>query len=261
MTRWPNVETVTDESHRAELSIIHAIVSDFGERRITTKMEVGAEIDDDLRPSAASADTSIVFVVDDDASVRESLESLICQAGWRPETFKSAQEFLSRERVLVPSCLILDIELPGFDGLDLQERLAADRKDLPIIFVTGHGDVSRTVQAMKAGAFDFFAKPFCVDALLSAIRQAIEVSRTALDLEMKTSGLRDRFASLSRREREVMAGVVSGLSNKQVAMELGISETTVKAHRGQVMRKMKADSLAGLVKMAAALRVSPAAQD
>jgi FixJ family two-component response regulator len=256
MTQWPQRETVTDESYSAELSTIHPVVSGFDMAQITTKMDGGAAIHDAARSSATSADASLVFVVDDDASVRGSLESLICEAGWRPETFKSAQEFLSRKRVLVPSCLILDMELPGFNGLDLQKRLAADRKDMPIIFVTGHGDLPRTVQAMKAGAFDFFAKPICVEALLSAIRQAIERSRTTLDHEVEMSGLRDRLTSLSRRERQVMALVVSGLSNKQVASELGISEITVKVHRGQAMRKMKAGSLAGLVKMAVALRVS-----
>ena len=258
MTRWPHQETVTDEFYRAELSTIDPVVSDFDMPRITTKMDAGAAIHDGVRSSASSADTSIVFVVDDDVSVRESLELLICRAGWQPETFESAQEFLCRERVLVPSCLILDIELPGFNGLDLQKRLAANRKEMPIIFVTGHSDIARTVQAMKAGAFDFFAKPFCVDALLSAIRQAIARSRTALDHEVEISGLRDRFASLSRREREVMALVVSGLLNKLVGFELGISEITVKAHRGQVMQKMKADSFADLVKMAAKLGLAPA---
>ncbi len=159
----------------------------------------------------------------------------------------------------MPSCLVLDIALPGLNGLDLQKRLAADREDMPIIFVTDHSDVAITVQAMKAGAFDFLAKPFCDDALLSAVRQAIERSRTRLDHEAKIRGLRDCYTSLSRREREVMALVVSGLLNKQVGFELGISEITVKAHRGQVMRKMKAGSLAGLVKMAVKLHVSPAA--
>jgi FixJ family two-component response regulator len=202
--------------------------------------------------------TPIVFVVDDDVSVRESLESLISNAGWQPETFESAQEFLSRPRVLVPSCLVLDVTLPGLNGLDLQKRVAVDRTDMPIIFITGYGDVPMTVQAMKAGAVEFLTKPFGDDALLSAIRQSLERSRTALDYEAKIRGLRDRYASLSRREREVMALVVRGLLNKQVGFELGISEITVKAHRGKVMRKMKARSLADLVNMAARLGLAPA---
>jgi FixJ family two-component response regulator len=202
--------------------------------------------------------TPIVFVVDDDVSVRESLESLISNAGWQPETFESAQEFLSRPRVLVPSCLVLDVTLPGLNGLDLQKRVAVDRTDMPIIFITGYGDVPMTVQAMKAGAVEFLTKPFGDDALLSAIRQSLERSRTALDYEAKIRGLRDRYASLSRREREVMALVVRGLLNKQVGFELGISEITVKAHRGKVMRKMEADSLADLVTMAASIRIAPA---
>ena len=259
MTRWPHRETVTDQSQGVELPTIHMVVPNCGMPRITTKMDAGVAVHDGVRSSAMSQGTPIVFVVDDDVSVRESLELLICNAGWQPETFESAQEFLCRERVLVPSCLVLDIALPGLNGLDLQKRLAADRKDMPIIFVTDHGDVAMTVQAMKAGAFDFLTKPFCDDALLSAVRQAIERSRTALDHEVEIRGLRDRYTSLSRREREVMALVVSGLLNKQVGFELGISEITVKAHRGQVMRKMKAGSLADLVKMAVKLRVSPAA--
>ena len=259
MTRWPHRETVTDQSQGVELPTIHTVVPNCGMPRITTKMDAGVAVHDGVRSSAMSQGTPIVFVVDDDVSVRESLELLICNAGWQPETFESAQEFLCRERVLVPSCLVLDIALPGLNGLDLQKRLAADRKDMPIIFVTDHGDVAMTVQAMKAGAFDFLTKPFCDDALLSAVRQAIERSRTALDHEVEIRGLRDRYTSLSRREREVMALVVSGLLNKQVGFELGISEITVKAHRGQVMRKMKAGSLADLVKMAEKLRVSPAA--
>ena len=201
--------------------------------------------------------TPIVFVVDDDVSVRESLESLIRCAGWEPETFASAQEFLSRPRVLAPSCLVLDVTLPDLNGLDLQERIAADRIDMPIIFITGYGDVSMTVQAMKAGAVEFLTKPFGDDVLLSAIRHAIERSRIALAHEAEMRALRDRHASLSRREREVMALVVSGLLNKQVGGELGISEITVKAHRGRVMRKMKAGSLADLVNMAARLRLAP----
>ena len=201
--------------------------------------------------------TPIVFVVDDDISVRESLELLIRCAGWQPETFASAQEFLARPRLLVPSCLVLDVTLPGLNGLDLQKRIAVDRIDMPIIFITGHGDVPTTVQAMKAGAVEFLTKPFGDDVLLSAIRHAIERSRAALGHEAEMQVLRDRYASLTPREREVMALVASGLLNKQVGSELGISEITVKAHRGQVMRKMKADSIADLVNMAARLRLVP----
>jgi FixJ family two-component response regulator len=199
-----------------------------------------------------------VFVVDDDVSVRESLELLISSAGWQPETFGSAQEFLARPRVLAPSCLVLDVALPDFNGLDLQKRVAVDRIELPIIFITGYGDVPMTVQAMKAGAVEFLTKPFGDDVLLSAVRHAIERSRTALAHEAEIRELRDHHASLSRREREVMALVVSGLLNKQVGGELGISEITVKAHRGKVMRKMEADSLADLVTMAARLGLAPA---
>ncbi len=201
--------------------------------------------------------TPIVFVVDDDISVRESLELLIRCAGWQPETFASAQEFLARPRLLVPSCLVLDVTLPGLNGLDLQKRIAVDRIDMPIIFITGYGDVPTTVQAMKAGAVEFLTKPFGDDVLLSAIRHAIERSRAALGHEAEMQVLRDRYASLTPREREVMALVASGLLNKQVGGELGISEITVKAHRGQVTRKMKADSIADLVNMAARLRLVP----
>ena len=202
--------------------------------------------------------TPIVFVVDDDVSVRESLELLIGCAGWQAETFASAQEFLARPRVFAPSCLVLDVGLPDLTGLDLQKRIAGDRMDMPIIFITGCGDVPMTVQAMKAGAVEFLTKPFSDDVLLSAIRHAMERSHTALDHEAEMRSLWDCYASLSRREREVMALVVSGLLNKQVGCELGISEITVKAHRGKVMGKMNADSLADLVNMAARLRIAPA---
>ncbi len=203
--------------------------------------------------------TPIVFVVDDDVSVRESLESLIRCEDWQPETFASAQEFLDYPRVHVPNCLVLDVSLPGLNGLDLQRIVADERTDLPIIFITGHGDVPMTVQAMKAGAVEFLTKPFNDDVLLTAIRAALERSRAALSLEAEMRVLRDRYVSLTQRERQVMALVVSGLLNKQVGGELGISEITVKAHRGKVMQKMKADSLADLVKMATRLRPVPEA--
>ena len=197
--------------------------------------------------------TPVVFVVDDDISVRESLELLIQTAGYQVETFASAQEFLSRPPVLAPSCLVLDVNLPDLNGLELQKRVAANRVDMPIIFITGYGDVPMSVKAMKAGAAEFLTKPFGDDVLLSAIQNAIDRSQAALGLEAEMRALRQRHASLSRRETEVMALVVSGMLNKQAGGELGISEITVKAHRGQVMRKMKADSLADLVRMAGRL--------
>jgi len=202
--------------------------------------------------------TPIVFVVDDDISVRTSLELLIDSAGWQSETFPSAQAFLRRPRVAAPSCLVLDVSLPDLDGLELQKRVAPDRTDMPIIFISGHGDVPMTVRAMKAGAVEFLTKPLAGDVLVGVIQQAIEQSRRALDRETAMRELRDRHASLSPRERQVMALVVSGLLNKQVGGELGISEITVKAHRGQVMRKMKATSLPDLVAMAARLEPRPA---
>lgn len=203
-----------------------------------------------------AAPLPIVFVVDDDISVRESLELLIRSEGWLVETFVSAKEFLERPRALVPSCLVLDVSLPGLNGLELQKQVVVERSDMPIIFITGHGDVPMTVQAMKAGAVEFLTKPFRDEALLSAIRQSLERSRNALDSEIEQRMLRERYASLTQRERQVMALVVSGLLNKQIGGELGISEITVKAHRGKVMHKMKADSLPALVRMATRLRVS-----
>lgn len=221
-------------------------------------MTLARAIGHELGSSTMSSPTPIVFVVDDDISVRESLELLICSAGWQPETFASAQEFLARPRAPVPSCLVLDISLPGLNGLELQKRVAVERTDVPIIFITGHGDVPKTVQAMKAGAVEFLTKPFSDEALLSGIRQALERSRVALDCEKVMHNLRNCYELLTPRERQVMTLVVSGLLNKQVGGELGISEITVKAHRGQVMQKMKADSLADLVKMAARLGLTSA---
>jgi len=200
--------------------------------------------------------TPIVFVVDDDRSVRASLELLIDSVGWRPETFASAQEFLACPRAAAPNCLILDITLPDLNGLELQKRVAADRIDMPIIFISGYGDVPMTVQAMKAGAVEFLTKPLQADILLAAMEDAIERSCAALGREELMRALQDRYASLTRREREVMAMVASGKLNKQVAGKLAISEITVKAHRGRLMRKMKADSFADLVRMATTLRPS-----
>lgn len=208
--------------------------------------------------AAISRAAPIVFVVDDDISVRESLELLLHCEGWEPETFASAQEFLIRQRPTVPSCLVLDISLPDLDGLQLQKRLAVERTDMPIIFITGYGDVPKSVEAMKAGAVEFFMKPFKDSDLLNAIRESLDRSRLALAREMEMHTLRNRHASLTRRERQVMALVVSGLLNKQIGGKLGISEITVKAHRGQVMRKMGVDSVADLVKIAVRLGPSRA---
>jgi FixJ family two-component response regulator len=206
--------------------------------------------------SPMPAPTPIVFVIDDDVSVRESLELLVRYEGWQAETFASADEFLARPREFVPSCLILDLSLPGFSGLDLQERIAGERTDMPIIFITGHGDIPSTVQAMKAGAVEFLTKPFTDDALLTAVRHALDRSRIALNQDAESQKLQDCYESLSVRERQVMWLVVSGLLNKQVSSELGIREITVKVHRGRVMEKMKADSFAELVEMATRLRVT-----
>ena len=214
-------------------------------------------------PSSKSSSTQaeakpIVFIVDDDISVRESLETLIRFVGWQAETFPSAEEFLARPRSMTPCCLVLDISLPDLNGLELQKLIAPDRVDMPIIFITGHGDIPMTVQAMKAGAVEFLTKPIDDDALLSAIRHAMERSSAALGDENEMQALRDRYASLTPREGEVMKLIVTGMLNKQVGLKLDISEITVKAHRGKLMQKMKADSLADLVKMAVRLGLTPA---
>jgi FixJ family two-component response regulator len=197
----------------------------------------------------------IVFVVDNDISVRESLAILIQSIGWQSQTFASAAEFLAHPKSATPSCLVLDSILPDLNGLELQERISAERCDIPIIFLSGHADLPAAVKAIKRGAIEFFLKPFDSEMLLSTIRSAIKRSEMTLRREMELHRLRTDYESLSCREREVMAGVASGLLNKEVGTELGISEITVKVHRGSVMRKMKADSFAHLVNMASRLRV------
>jgi FixJ family two-component response regulator len=219
-------------------------------------MIFSATIGREVGSSSMATAEPIVFVVDDDVWIRESLQTLLHDEGCHSETFASAQEFLDRPRAFVPSCLVLDISLPGLNGLELQKRIAVERTDMPIIFITGQGDIPMSVGAMKAGAVEFLTKPFKDEVLLSAIRQALERSRQALAQETKIQELLDRYASLTPRERDVMGLVVSGLLNKQVAGELGITESTVKAHRGQVMQKMKANSVADLVKMTAILNQS-----
>jgi FixJ family two-component response regulator len=209
----------------------------------------------ELTMSSMTHTEPIVFVVDDDVSIRESLEHLFRCEGWHAETFASASEFLAAPRPSVPSCLVLDVSMPGLNGLELQKRVANDRPGMPIVFITAHGNIPMSVKAMKAGAVEFLTKPFTEEVLLAAIRQALERSRNVLSSEKKIQALQDDYGALSHREQEVMALVVTGMLNKQVAGELGISEKTVKAHRGQVMQKMKAGSFADLVNMAAALRL------
>jgi len=211
-----------------------------------------------MSAAAKSQQQPIVFVVDDDVSVRESLELLIKFAGWQPETFASAGEFLARPRTATPNCLVLDISLPDLNGLELQKLIASDRTDMPIIFITGHVDVPMTVQAMKAGAVEFLTKPFDDEVLLSAILHAIKRSAAVLDDQAEIAALSSSYQSLTPREQDVLQLVVAGMLNKQIGLKLGISEITVKAHRGKMMQKMKADSLADLVKTALRLGLAPA---
>ncbi len=218
--------------------------------------DLATEPGDGVRSVSMAHEAPVVFVVDDDVSVRESLELLVRSAGWQPETCESAQQFLDRPRAHVPNCLILDVNLPDLNGLDLQRLVSVERTDMPIIFVTGYGDVPMTVKAMKAGAVEFLTKPFSEQSMLTAIEQALGRSGAALALDREMRALRERHTSLSRREQEVMALVVTGLLNKQVAFELGISEITVKAHRGKVMEKMQARSFADLVNMAGKLGIA-----
>jgi len=210
-----------------------------------------------MSAAAKSQQQPIVFVVDDDTSVRESLELLIKFAGWQPEMFASAAEFLAHPRSATPSCLVLDVSLPDLNGLELQKLIASDRTDMPIIFITGHGDVPMTVQAMKAGAVEFLTKPFDDEVLLSAIRHAIKRSMAVLNDQVEITALRSGYESLTPREQEVLRLVVAGMLNKQIGLKLGISEITVKAHRGKMMQKMKAESLAALVKTAVRLGLAP----
>ncbi len=203
---------------------------------------------------------AIVFVVDDDPSIREAVKSLISLAGLRVETFGTAQEFLRSERPDLPGCVVLDVELPGLSGLDLQRELAAHGIKLPIIFITGYGDIPMSVRAMKAGAMEFLTKPFRDQDLLDAIQQALERDRAARQHSRETAELRKRFDALTSREREVMGLVVAGWLNKQIGFELEISEITVKIHRGRVMEKMGAQSLAELVRMTERLEL-PTARD
>jgi len=204
--------------------------------------------------SGTSHDLPIVFVVDDDIPARESMEQIICREGWLPETLVLAQEFLDRPRPHVPNCLVVNISPRDLSGLELQKRMVIERCETPIIFIADHGDVPTSVQAMKAGALEFLIKPFTDDALFDAIREALKRRSIALGREAEMRSVRDSYASLSHRERQVMALVLSGLLNKQIGSELGISEITVKAHRGRVMQKMGAKSVVDLVRMATRLR-------
>jgi FixJ family two-component response regulator len=208
-----------------------------------------------MTAQCVSRNSPIVFVVDDDISVREALEALIRVEGMEVQTFSSAQDFLAYPRTSAPSCMILDVSLPGLNGLELQKRVSSEHRDMPIIFITGYGDIPMSVQAMKAGAVEFLTKPVADQVLLNAIRNAVDRSRAVLARDEDLRSLKERYAQLTPREREVMAQVVIGSMNKHIAAKLGISEITVKAHRGCMMRKMNADSLAELVMMATRLRL------
>ena len=223
------------------------------ERERSRAGAAGRRADADHRP----APTSVIFVVDDDASVRDSLRRLISSVGFAVEVFPSARAFLEVPRPAVPGCLVLDVRLPGLSGLDLQRELAATDAELPIIFLTGHGDIPMSVRAMKAGAVEFLTKPFREQELLDAIRSAIERDRTMRAERQERTELRRRYASLTPRERDVLAGIVAGLLNKQIAGELGTSEATVKEQRGHLMAKMEAGSVAELVRFAARLGITP----
>jgi formate hydrogenlyase transcriptional activator len=247
-----------NRSQQAEIRSHSGAVSDLLPASEWHSVVTAHETDHKLGSCGTSRDLPIVYVVDDDISVRESLELLIRHAGWQPETCAFAQAFLDRPRAHIPNCLVLDVSLPDLNGLDLQKRIAADRIETPIIFIAGQGDVPTSVRAIKAGAVEFLIKPFSDEALLGAIREALKRSSVALGREAEVRLLRDCYASLSDRERQVMALVASGLLNKQVGAELGISEITVKAHRGRVMQKMAAKSVVDLVRMAARLRADRA---